>query len=172
MVRERRDGKRRGFFAAVGRGVRLPFSTFPAEAVRENARLIGNLAEHLHGRPDSEPKLHRTEDGRIDLRATAFALGEASHALERRILVRRRQTARAAYVSLALGAASVVVWLWRAWTSPMQETHLLGALNFLPFCLVFFLVAFRNAHINWQLRTGELGSAGAYLRSPAPFLPR
>jgi hypothetical protein len=44
-------------------------------------------------------------------------------------------------------------------------------LEFIPFCAIFFLVAFRNAHVNWQLRIGHLGSPAAYLRSPEPFWP-
>lgn len=49
---------------------------------------------------------------------------------------------------------------------------MLTAMQFAPFCLVFFLAAFRQAHVNWQLRTGVLGSAGDYLRSAEPFFPR
>jgi len=47
-----------------------------------------------------------------------------------------------------------------------------AGLQFAPFCLVFFLAAFQQAHVNWQLRTGRLGSAGEYLRSADPFWPR
>ena len=38
-------------------------------------------------------------------------------------------------------------------------------------CAVFFLLAFKSAWMNWQLRMRRPGSAVAYLRTRAPFLP-
>ena len=166
---------RSSVFGSVWRGakatVRAPFSTFPAEQIRENARLIRALAGRLRGRAAPEPRVFRTEDGRIDLPATSFDFGLSADALQGRIAARRRQTARLAYASFGLGWVFVALWLWRGLTSGLGGLHIVGALQFIPFCAIFFLVAFKNAHVNWQLRTGQLGSAGDYLRSPEPFWP-
>jgi len=165
-------------FGSLWRGTKstlqAPFSTFPVEQIRTNARLIRLLAGQLRSSPPPEPRtrVYCAEDGRIDLAATSFGLGLSSHGLDQRIQLRRRQTARLAYSSFGAGLAFVALWLWRGLVSGLGGWHLIGALEFLPFCAIFFLVAFRYAHMNWQLRTGQLGTASAYLCSPAPFWPR
>ena len=170
------DPPRSSVFGSIWRGtkatVRAPFFTFPTAQIRENARLIRSLAAQLRRPPEPEPRVFRTEDGRIDLLATSFDFGLSSHGLQVRIAARRRQTARLAYASFGLGCVFVVLWLWRGLTSGLGGLHIVGALQFIPFCAIFFLVAFKNAHVNWQLRTGHLGSTGDYLRSPEPFWPR
>ena len=166
---------KRGVFRSIWRGtwtvIRVPFSTFPIGAIRDNARLIGALVERLRRPADPEPRLFKTEDGRIDLQATSFMLGLSAYAMHDRIAHRRRQTTRLAYLSFGLGWVFVALWIWRGLVSGLGGLHLLGAVQFIPFCAIFFLVAFKNAHANWQLRTGQLGSAGDYLRSPEPFWP-
>lgn len=169
---------RPSLFGRLWRGtkaaIRLPFSTFPAAAIGENARLIRRLYNQVRSIVEDERQLPTfiTEDGRIDMAATAFSLGLNDDRLERRIRARRRQTARLSYASLALGCFFVALWMVRGLTSGLSGPHLLGALQFMPFVAIFFLVAFNYAHINWQLRTGRPGSAADYMRSPEPFLPR
>lgn len=154
--------------------IKLPFSTFPAAAIGENARLIRRLFNQVRSNAEGEQPVRSyiTADGRIDLAATAFSLGLNDHKLEQRILARRRQTARLSYVSFALGCVFVVLWVVQGMTSGLSGPHLIGALQFTPFVAIFFLVAFKYAHINWQLRAGRPGSAAEYIRSPEPFLPR
>ena len=158
----------------VKASVRVPFSTFPAAAISENARLIRRLFNQVRSGPeeDQRSRTWRTDDGRIDLAATAFNLGLNDTKLEQRIAARRRQTARLSYSSFVLGCMFVILWVLRGLTSGLSGPHLVGALQFTPFVAIFFLVAFKYAHVNWQLRTGRLGSAADYLRSPEPFLPR
>lgn len=153
---------------------KAPFVTFPAAAIGSNARLIRQLFDQMRrGRQeDARFRSHRTEDGRIDLPATAFTLGLTADTLERRIVDRRRKTARQAYGSFGLGCVFVVLWVANGLGGGLSGPRLIGAVEFTPFVAIFFLVAFKYAHINWQLRTGEMGSAADYLRSPAPFLPR
>lgn len=154
--------------------VRAPFSTFPAAAIGDNARLIRRLYNQLGSGPDEDnrSRTYRTEDGRIDLAATGFSLGLNDAKMELRIKARCRQTARLSYGSFALGCVFVVLWVVRGLTSGLSGPHLVGALQFTPFVAIFFLVAFKYAHINWQLRTGQAGTAADYLQSPEPFLPR
>ena len=103
--------------------------------------------------------------------ATSFMLGLSEDRLRARMAHRRRQTARSAYLSFSLGVVFFVMWLYRAWAWNFDGSRILAAIQFVPFCAIFFLVAFKNAHANWQLRTGYLGSASEYIRSPEPFWP-
>ena len=154
--------------------IRAPFATFPAAAISESARLIGRLYDQVRSNVNEETRVrtYLTEDSRIDLMATGLMLGLGDDRLQERIDRRRRQAARLSYASLALGCSFVVLWVWRVLASEWSGSHLLGAVQFTPFVAIFFLVAFKYAHINWQLRTGTPGSASEYLRSPEPFLPR
>ena len=154
--------------------IRAPFATFPAATISENARSIRRLYDQIRSNVNEEPRVrtYLTEDNRIDLMATGFMLGLGDDGLQQRIARRRRQAARLSYASLTIGCLFVVLWVWRVLTSEWSGSHLLGAVQFTPFVAIFFLVAFKYAHINWQLRTGAPGSASEYLRSPEPFLPR
>ena len=162
-------------FGSIWRGARsaaaAPLSTFPIEQIRQNALLIGDLARKLRRRPASDPRVLRTEDGQLDLLGTGFDLGLSPRALQVRIASRRLQTARLAYASLMLGCVFLLLWIYHALTSHSGGPRIIGTLQFVPFCAILFLVAFKNAHVNWQLRTGQLGSAIDYLRSPEPFWP-
>ncbi len=164
----------RGAKAAVRMSFSGTFAAFPAAAIRENARVIRLLFNQVRSGPEenNRNRSFRTENGRIALAATPFNLAMSDATLEMRIRARRRQTALLSYGSFVLGCAFVALWVIRGVTSGLSGPHLLGALQFTPFVAIFFLVAFKNAHINWQLRTGVLGSAADYLRSPEPFLPR
>ena len=162
-------------FGSIWRGAKstaaAPLSTLQIEQIRQNALLIRDLARKLRRRTISDPHVPRTEDGQLDLLGTGFDLGLSPRALQARIASRRRHTARLAYASLMLGCVFVIVWIYHALTSRSGGPRIIGALQFVPFCAIFFLVAFKNAHVNWQLRTGQLGSAIDYLRSPEPFWP-
>lgn len=167
------DPPRSSFFGSIWRGTRVtaraPFTTFPADQILENARLIRTLAGRLIASP--QPKVFTTEASRIDLADTSFGFEVSSDLMRPGIAAQRRQTARLAYASFGLGWVFVVLWIWRGLNSGLGGPHLLGAIQFLPFCAIFFLVAFKNAQVNWQLRTGQLGSAGDYLRSSELFWP-
>ena len=167
--------RRSHFLGSVWRGakstVRAPFTAFPGRQIVENGRLIGFLYGRIRvGRP-SETRVFRAEDGSIDMTATSFTLGLSMDRLRARMAQRRRQTARLAYLSFGLGVVFFVMWLYRAWAWNFEGSRMLAAIQFVPFCAVFFLVAFKNAHANWQLRTGYLGSASEYIHSSEPFWP-
>jgi hypothetical protein len=46
-----------------------------------------------------------------------------------------------------------------------------SALYFLPFCALFFLIAFHNALLNFQIRIGRLASWREYLATTEKFWP-
>ena len=151
--------------------VAAPLSTFPVGQIQQNALLIRDLARKLRRRPISDPRVLRTEDGQLDMLGTEFDLGLSPRALQARVASRRRQTARLAYASLMLGCVFLILWIYHALASGSGGPRIIGVLQFVPFCAIFFLVAFKNAHVNWQLRTGQVGSASDYLHSPEQFWP-
>ena len=167
--------RRRSILGSVWRGAkttaRAPFAAFPGRQITENARLISFLYGRVRvGRPP-EARVFRAEDGSIDIAATSFTLGLSTDRLHARMAQRRRQTARLAYMSFGLGVVFFVMGLYRAWAWDFEGSRMLAAIQFIPFCAVFFLVAFKNAHANWQLRTFYLGSASEYIHSSEPFWP-
>jgi hypothetical protein len=92
--------------------------------------------------------------------------------LERRLVVRRRQTARIAYATFALGCFFFVAWVGEAFSAPWTAGRMVLALEFLPFWALFFLLAFYNALLNFQIRIGRTASWCEYLATGEPFWPR
>jgi hypothetical protein len=158
---------RRAKFMAAG-----PVANVGFEEISEGRRLIGQLWDLLKRGAPTDTQLRIGGDGSIDLMATAFSYGISVEALIARLQFRQKQTARAAYAMFGLGSVSVVLWLYGALHMWMSSARLFSALEFLPFCTLFFLLAFRSAHLNWQLRTRRLGSPAAFLTTTEPFLPR
>ena len=158
---------RRARFVAGG-----PIANIGLEDISSGARLIGQLTKQVRQGPASDGRLKVDEHGVIDLRATAFSYGISVEELLERMHQRRRQAARSAYALSCLGACFLVVWLWQAMHMPRSTARIVSAVEFLPFCVLFLLVATKSAHSNWQLRTRRLGSLDDYLRTSDPFLPR
>ena len=102
-----------------------------------------------------------------DIAAVAVALE-----LERRLKVRRRQTALIAYATFALACIFLIAWVCEALSSPWTAARIALALKFLPFCALFFLLAFYHALLNFQIRIGRAASWREYLATSEPFWPR
>jgi hypothetical protein len=149
-----------------------PLSAFPLRQVIRNGRQIGSLVSDLRQGPRPPRAVPQHREGKLDKTATAFVCEVSEAELDKLLSLRRRQTARMAYFAFGLGWISVLAWLLRLLDLDWTGQRLMAALQFAPFCLAFFLTAFKQAHVNWQLRTGLLGSAGDYLRSAEPFWPR
>ena len=157
----------RGF----GRVAGSPSAAVGMEEIRQGAGYIRNLSELLRSEPRSRSRLLVHADGSLDMIATAFAHGLSVDQLEHQLATRRRQTARTAYFAFGLGWCSIVLWLWQAVHTPLTYARIVAALEFMPFCAAFFLLAFRNAWLNWQLRTRQVGSASNYLQTNERFWP-
>ena len=142
----------------------------PSEIAR-GASLIRSLFELLQRSPRSEERFRLDEAGNIDVVATAFLHGVTPAVLEERMLTRRRETKRAAYALFALGVFTFIGWSIEALTMRMSISRIMSAVEFLPFCLWFMLLAFKSSWTNHQLRTRRLDSALEYLRTTGPFLP-
>ena len=140
--------------------------------VRRGAVFIADMVRLLRADPCQDRRFKTEEDGAFDLRATAFSYGLSAPELARRLAARRRQTARLAYATFVLACLFLAAWLWQALSAPLTAMRLATAIEFLPFCALFFLVAFYNALLNFQIRIGRMATWREYLSTPLPFLPR
>ena len=149
-----------------------PIAVFEWNLVRRNGRIIGGLASAIRRGPGRHAETVLTKPDRsLDIEATAFRCGVSVAQLEGLLVVQRLRTKRAAYLAFALGCGSVLRWIYQSVSAPSSPMRWLNAVQVLFFCLAFFLVAFRYAFANWQIRTRRLGSAGDYLRTTDSFWP-
>ena len=137
-----------------------------------NASLICDLSATVRSGSRRDRRFRTSVDGGFDLDSTAFLHGISLFELERRLKVRRRQTARIAYATFALGCIFLTAWICEALLSPWTAMRVVLAVEFLPFCALFFLLAFYNALLNFQIRIGRTASWREYLSTKEPFLPR
>jgi hypothetical protein len=171
-----RSEKRRSLLGRVFRGIGWmsagPMDWVGRRGISRGASFIRDLCVALRAGAQRDPRFRANEDGGYDLEATAFSHGMSLFELERRLKVRRRQTARIAYATLALGCIFLTAWMCEALSSPWTAMRVVLALEFLPFCALFFLLAFYNALLNFQIRIGRAASWREYLATDEPFWPR
>jgi hypothetical protein len=141
-------------------------------SIRRGFSLIGDLARNARHEPLSRGRVFAREDRTLDLEATASSHGISVAALRARLDVRRRETARLAYVMFCLGVLCLAFWLHAALRSPQTSARLLLAVDFLPFCALFLLCAFYHALLNYQIRSGRRVGWRAYLMAEGGILPR
>jgi hypothetical protein len=158
-------------FYGTGWLVATPFAWSGANRIKRGWSLIGDLFRLMRAGPAQDKRFKTEGRSAFDLQGTAFSYGIPVRQLEARLAARRLQTARIAYTALALGALFLVGWIWHALSSPWTATRIASALYFLPFCAVFFLVAFYNALLNYQIRSGRLASWREYLATSDGFWP-
>jgi hypothetical protein len=178
--RSSEDGEReprKPAFARFWAGVKFigggPVVAFAPEDVAAGARLIRRLANEVQRRrPAGGPPIS-VGDGRvIDVEATAIASGASVDEVEAQLACRRRQTVWQAYVTFGLGWFFFGVWLYRAAFTVWTMSAIVTAIEFAPFCAIFFLMAFRCALENYQIRTRRAATALEFLAtSEAPFWP-
>lgn len=162
--------------SALWRGAKLafggPVSALSLDQIARGGRFIGNLVSNLKHGAAPLSAIPQQPDGTLDRAAMMRAYGLTNAEFDECIALRCRQTARMAYAAFGLAWLFLAAWLIRLLSLDGTGQRILAAVQFAPFCLMFFLAAFRQAHLNWQLRTGVLGSARDYLCSAEPFFPR
>jgi hypothetical protein len=167
--------KRRSLFGKVFRGAGWlaggPVDWIATRRIARSASFIRDLVVTLRVGPQRDARFKTHDDGVFDLQATAFCYGLSVHELEARLAARRRQSARIAYGTFALAWFFLLAWLWHALSSPWNAARIASALDFLPFCVLFFLVAFYNALLNFQVRIGRRASWREYLATSERFWP-
>jgi hypothetical protein len=168
--------RRRSIFGQVIRGIgwlaSSPVHWLGVATIRRGGTFIGDLAERLRPRPRRDPRFRTTERGVFDLGATAWSLGVSVVELRHRLDARRRQTAVAAYLLAGLGVAFFLGWLLQVLHTPMTHGRMLLAFDFLPLCLLFVLLAFHQALVNFQIRVGRTAGWREYLTADDGFWPR
>jgi len=71
-----------------------------------------------------------------------------------------------------LGVLFFSAWLLRVLAAEQPGPRVFLAIEFLPVCLMFLLLAFYQALINFQIRVGRTASWRDYLMTDAGFWPR
>jgi hypothetical protein len=171
-----RPGKRRSVVGKVFRGIGWlgsgPIHWMGVESIKRGGAFIGDLSDRLRARPRRDPRFWTEEAGKFDLRATAFSFGISVDELERRFVARRRQTAFLAYVLSVLASLFFGAWLVKVVHTPVTAGRLMLAFDFLPLCLLFVLLAFYQALVNYQIRVGRSVSWREYVTTDSGFWPR
>ena len=167
--------KRRSIFGKFFRGVcwlsSTPIHWMGVKSIRQGASFIGDLADRAKAPSKRDSRFKTAEAGKFDLRATAFSMGMTVSQLERHLLKRRKQTALTSYVFGLLGSIFLLIWLVKLISTPTIAARLVLAIDFLPLCLLFLLLAFYQALINYQVRIGRTASWREYLTTEDGFWP-
>ena len=175
---ERTDGRidlkpprrRRGLWRTLGFLMGGPVAAFNAPAISNGARTIRDLAGAIHDGPSRDPRIMTEETGALDLRTMAFRFNTSEAGIDEMLRRRGRQTARATWSYLVGGLLFLGAWFYEAILTPSYASlgYLLGLL---AVCGVFFLSAFKNALVNWQVRTRRLGTVREFLNARETWWP-
>lgn len=162
--------RRRGLWRALGFLVGGPIATFGVGNVVEGARTIQSLAERIKAE-SSRPSSVRLDDaGFFDLPETAARTNTDVNHLQVLLRCRRTQTARATKTYLVGGSGFLAFWVYAGLIAPGgASTAYIMAL--IALAGLFFIGAFYNALINWQVRTNRLGSFQEFLATSETWWP-
>lgn len=168
--------ERRSRFRRLVGGIGWLFQS-PAEwlgwrSISEGAGAVRRLYRGTRAGQKRDRRFKAQENYRFDLAGTAFAYGISIAELERRLALRRRQTALLSYVLFLMACAFVLAWVWVALRTAGGGGRVVLLLQFLPFCALFYLMSFYQALLNFQIRTGRAANWREYLATEAGFLPR
>lgn len=141
-------------------------------SISKGAGTVGRLYRGSRIGQRRDRRFKTSENYSFDLVGTAFAYGVSAEELERRLAVRRRQTALLSYVLFLMACAFVLAWAWVALRTFSGGGRVVLLLQFLPFCALFYLMSFYQALINFQIRTGRAANWREYLTTEDGFLPR
>jgi len=152
---------------------RAAFSPWRLLRIEESVAAIRRDFHELSARGQARASRMRLDEaGAFDLDASSFLHGERRAAFEDTLIVRQRSTVRNAWIFLGLGALFFLGWLYRLMTMTWTANATLTALQFMPACAVFFLLAFRFGLENYQIRMRRKVTVIEYLSAPRCFWPR
>jgi hypothetical protein len=167
---DRADPVRPGLLRRIGRAAVSPWRSLRiGERV---ARLQRELDELRSGDRGAQSRVRLDESGEFDLDAMAFLHGQERRTFEGTLAKKRWSTARNAWVFFGLGVMFFVAWLYRLVTMTWTANATVTALQFTPACAVFFLLAFRFALENYQIRQRRKVSVLEFLGTSDGFWPR
>ena len=159
-------------FGGIGWMLSGPVDWADTKSIARAGALIRGLSIAARSRWPRDSGFKLEPKGGFDLTATAFCFGLSVPELQRRLTVRRRQTAQIAYLMFGLACVVLLAWFRAALMSPWTSARVVLALDFLPFCVLFFLIAFYNALINFQIRMRRVVGWREYLTTNDAFWPR
>jgi hypothetical protein len=159
-------------FRSVGWLGAAPVGWLGVRQIGRTAGFIRELCMLLRSSPRGDARFKIEETGGFDLVATAFSYGISVRELEQRLAQRRRQTAQMAYASLLLATVFLLGWVWHALSIRWTGGRVVAALEFLPFCGLFFLIAFYYALLNFQIRQRRRATWREYFMTEERFWPR
>lgn len=177
MTNERQatpDGKpvrrRRGLWPALGFLVSGPIATFGVRNVVDGARTIEILAGQIKAENNRPSSVRLDDAGFFDLAGTAARTNTDVHQLEVLLRYRRMQTARATKTYLIGGSGFLLFWVYAGLIAPGGAS--LGyILALIALATLFFIAAFYNALVNWQVRTHRLGSLQEFIATSETWWP-
>jgi hypothetical protein len=173
---QKRKRGRRSWFRWTLNGIgwlsRAPADWTGWKTIQGGAATLGNFYQRTRGERKRDRRFKTTEDRVFDLAGTAFAYGITIEELERRLAVRRRQTATLAYALFCLACLFLLAWVWVALRTVTGGGRIVLLLQFLPFCALFYLMSFYQALLNFQIRTRRAAGWRDYLSTEERFLPR
>ncbi len=159
----------------IGWGLRktlgAPIACIGVEQIADNARLIQELAHTVRTGPGADPMVWVQPDRTLDVAVMAWEAQVPVSEIERLLDNRRRQSRQATWCYLAGGSVFVVLGFIHAASLLPALPTLLYALSIAAICCCFFLMAFYNALINWQVRTRWLGTAREFLDTDETWRP-
>jgi hypothetical protein len=168
----RRRSAFRKALGGIGWLAAAPVDWAGVKSITRAASLIGGLAGAMRARPQRDPRFKVGEVGSFDLMATAFSCGMTVPQLEARLAARRKETALIAYAMFALAGVFLLAWVRAALSARWTISRMVLSVEFLPFCVLFFLIAFYHALLNFQIRMRRLASWREYLLTSESFWPR
>jgi hypothetical protein len=133
--------------------------------------MIWGLFAAIRGAPHGDTRFRSHHDRSFDIEATAFLNGLKPWQLDTVLRQRRRQTALAAYIFFGSAWVAFILWCFKLAMTPWTSTSIVPVLEFAPFCLFLFLMSFRSALQNYQIRSRRLATAWEYLNTSEQFWP-
>jgi hypothetical protein len=167
---DRVDRNRPGLLRRMSRLAFFPWRSLKIED--RVARLRREMEEVRSGNRAAQSRVRLDDGGEFDLDAMAFLHGQGRRTFEGTLEVRRRSTARNAWIFLGIGTMFFLAWLYRLLTMTWTVNATLTALQFTPACAVFFLLAFRFGLENYQIRQCRKVGILEFLGTSDGFWPR
>jgi hypothetical protein len=162
--------------SAFRRGLGFIFSLrgyVPVKDIREGGSVIRELISQIRaGREKGRRQIRFDENGNFDVRAMAFDAACSPAEIERRLSNRRDQTRHSTLAYLILGSALLIFWAVEGTLFSWRAVRLLQSFLFMTVIACFFLLAFYQALVNWQIRCRRLGSIQEFLLTNDSWWPK
>lgn len=162
--------RRRGLWRALGFLVGGPIAAFGVGNVVEGAHTIGSLAGKIKAQSNRPSSVRLNDAGFFDLPETAARNNTDVHYLQTLLRYRRAQTARATKTYLIGGCGFLAFWVYSGLIAPggASTAYILALI---ALAALFFIGAFYNALIDWQVRTNRPGSFQEFLATSETWWP-